>query len=99
MGFGKKARERKEMIDNFRENYKPVGYPVTGKDLLFGELSPDGSTAMATSEEAYKTWMDHYNIPMARAREVWFSQSDQSFCRSSVNELFPRCTLPPAHAV
>lgn len=62
------------MIDNFRANDKPVGVPITGKDILSGELSSDGSIAMATSEEAYKKWLEHYNIPMARAREVWFSQ-------------------------
>ena len=70
LGFGKKARERKELIDNFEKTHKPVGYPITGKDILIGELSPDGSISAATSEEAYKKWLEHYSIPMARAPEV-----------------------------
>ena len=70
LGFGEKRRKRKEMIDNFRANYKPVGAPITGKDILIGELSPDGSVGMATSEEAYRKWLEHYSVPMARAPEV-----------------------------
>ncbi len=63
-GFGKKRRERLEKLKQYHKNYQPVGIPVTGKPILAGELSLDGSIAQASTEEAYKRWLEHYNFPL-----------------------------------
>ena len=54
-------------------NWRPRGIPITGKEILAGELCPGAELSELTSKEAFNLWLEHYNMPLPQASQVCLS--------------------------